>query len=60
MRASPAACPAPRMGENDAWLVATADALDADVVRSDRAVFERLFSTLPALQLTVSSKSASA
>ena len=31
-----------RMGENDAWLVATADALDADVVGSDRAAFERL------------------
>ena len=30
------------MGENDAWLVATADALDADVVESDRAAFERL------------------
>ena len=30
------------MGENDAWLVATADALDADVVGSDRAAFERL------------------
>lgn len=31
-----------RMGENDAWLVATADALDADVVGADRAAFERL------------------
>ena len=28
------------MGENDAWLVATADALDADVVGADRAAFE--------------------
>jgi len=31
-----------RMGENDAWLVATADALDAEVVGADRAAFERL------------------
>jgi predicted nucleic acid-binding protein len=31
-----------RMGENDAWLVATADALDADVVGADRGAFERL------------------
>jgi len=31
-----------RMGENDAWLVATADSLDAEVVGADRAVFERL------------------
>jgi predicted nucleic acid-binding protein len=31
-----------RMGENDAWLVATADALDADLVGADRAAFERL------------------
>jgi predicted nucleic acid-binding protein len=31
-----------RMGENDAWLVATADALNADVVGADRAAFERL------------------
>jgi len=31
-----------RMGENDAWLVATADVLDADVVGADRAAFERL------------------
>jgi predicted nucleic acid-binding protein len=31
-----------RMGENDAWLVATANALDADIVGSDRAAFERL------------------
>ena len=33
---------AKRMGENDAWLVATADALNADVVGADRAAFERL------------------
>ncbi|MEO5961120.1 MAG: PIN domain-containing protein [Opitutaceae bacterium] len=31
-----------RMGENDAWLVATAELLDADVVGDDRAAFERL------------------
>jgi predicted nucleic acid-binding protein len=31
-----------RMGENDAWLVATADVLNADVVAADRAAFERL------------------
>jgi predicted nucleic acid-binding protein len=31
-----------RMGENDAWLVATAQALGADVVGADRAAFERL------------------
>jgi predicted nucleic acid-binding protein len=31
-----------RMGENDAWLVATADAFSADVVGADRAAFERL------------------
>jgi predicted nucleic acid-binding protein len=31
-----------RMSENDAWLVATANALDADVVGADRAAFERL------------------
>jgi predicted nucleic acid-binding protein len=31
-----------RMGENDAWLVATARALDADVVAVDRRAFERL------------------
>src|SRR5205814_8444091 len=30
-----------RMGENDAWLVATADSLNADVVGADRAAFER-------------------
>ena len=31
-----------RPGENDAWLVATAESIDADVVGSDRAAFERL------------------
>ena len=31
-----------RLGENDAWLVATADSIDADVVGADRAAFERL------------------
>jgi predicted nucleic acid-binding protein len=31
-----------RLGENDAWLVATADALNADIVGADRAAFERL------------------
>jgi predicted nucleic acid-binding protein len=31
-----------RMGENDAWLVATAELLDADVVADDRGAFERL------------------
>lgn len=31
-----------RMGENDAWLVATAEALNADLVGADRAAFERL------------------
>jgi predicted nucleic acid-binding protein len=31
-----------RMGENDAWLVATADALGAAIVGDDRAAFERL------------------
>jgi predicted nucleic acid-binding protein len=31
-----------RMGENDAWLVATAELLNADVVGDDRVAFERL------------------
>lgn len=31
-----------RLGENDAWLVATADSLNAEVVGADRAAFERL------------------
>ena len=31
-----------RLGENDAWLVASAESLEADVVGADRAAFERL------------------
>ena len=31
-----------RMGENDAWLVATAESVPADVVGADRNAFERL------------------
>jgi hypothetical protein len=31
-----------RMGENDAWVVATAESIDADVVGADREAFERL------------------
>lgn len=31
-----------RLGENDAWLVATAESLNADLVGADRAAFERL------------------
>jgi hypothetical protein len=31
-----------RMGENDAWIVATADSLDVDVVGADRVAFGRL------------------
>ncbi len=31
-----------RMGENDAWLVATAELLGAEVVGEDRTAFERL------------------
>jgi predicted nucleic acid-binding protein len=31
-----------RLGENDAWLVATAKSIDADVVAADRSAFERL------------------
>ena len=31
-----------RLGENDAWLVATAESIGADVVASDRTAFERL------------------
>ncbi len=31
-----------RMSENDAWLVVTAEAIDADIVGADRAAFERL------------------
>jgi hypothetical protein len=30
------------MGENDAWLVATAESISADVVVADRIAFERL------------------
>jgi predicted nucleic acid-binding protein len=31
-----------RLGENDAWIVATAQSLDADVVGADRPAFARL------------------
>jgi predicted nucleic acid-binding protein len=31
-----------RMSENDAWLVATAESIGADIVGADRAAFERL------------------
>ena len=31
-----------RLGENDAWLVATAESLDADLVGADTSAFERL------------------
>jgi predicted nucleic acid-binding protein len=31
-----------RLGENDAWLVATAESLNADIVAADRTAFERL------------------
>ena len=31
-----------RLGENDAWLVAAAESIDADVVGADRVAFERL------------------
>lgn len=31
-----------RLGENDAWLVATAESIDGDVVGADRAAFDRL------------------
>lgn len=31
-----------RVGENDAWLVATADSIGAEIVGADRAAFERL------------------
>jgi predicted nucleic acid-binding protein len=31
-----------RLGENDAWLVSTADALNADLVGADRTAFVRL------------------
>lgn len=31
-----------RLGENDAWIVATAESIDADVVGADRTAFDRL------------------
>lgn len=31
-----------RLAENDAWLVATAESIDADIVGADRRAFERL------------------
>ncbi len=31
-----------RMGENDAWIVATAQSIDAEIVGADRGAFERL------------------
>jgi predicted nucleic acid-binding protein len=31
-----------RMGENDAWLVATAQSIDGEIVGADRDAFERL------------------
>lgn len=31
-----------RLGENDAWIVATAEVLQADIVGKDRRAFERL------------------
>jgi hypothetical protein len=31
-----------RLGENDAWLAATAETIDADVVGADRQAFERM------------------
>ena len=31
-----------RLGENDAWLVATAESIDADVVGADRSAVDRL------------------
>lgn len=31
-----------RLSENDAWLVATAESIDADIVGADRRAFERL------------------
>ena len=31
-----------QLGENDAWIVATAESIGADVVGADRAAFERL------------------
>jgi len=40
-----------RLGENDAWLVATAESIDADVVGADRIAFERLGGAIPALSV---------
>jgi hypothetical protein len=40
MRVDPAPLGATQ-GENDAWLVATAESLDADIVGADRRAFER-------------------
>jgi predicted nucleic acid-binding protein len=34
--------PSPRLGENGAWLVATAESIDADVIAADRRAFARL------------------
>jgi len=31
-----------RLGENDAWLLATAESIDADLIGADRVAFERL------------------
>jgi predicted nucleic acid-binding protein len=31
-----------RLGENDAWLIATAESINADIVGADRGAFERL------------------
>lgn len=31
-----------RLGENDAWIIATAESIDADVVGADRAALQRL------------------
>jgi hypothetical protein len=31
-----------RLGQNDAWLVATAESIEADVVGADRDAFDRL------------------
>lgn len=31
-----------RLGENDAWLIATAESINADVVGADRLAFDRL------------------
>ena len=31
-----------RLGENDAWIIATAESIHADIVGADRAALERL------------------